>query len=213
MAMGSRTGRIAGGVAAVVTGVMVLGAEPVPAPQSKAEQLAAADAAIAKVLPTARLFRMTVTGTVPSPVNGAEMCLGPESMRKFAGLVADNPEAVAALGKGCAQTREKKADGSMRVEVRCDKASGAVFTGHMVLEGTMKDIHQHQDMVLDLGAGEPKTYSTDTHMTEVGPCPATMKSGQIRTADGQIIDPLAALAALGATHSKAGPEKGGVPAK
>jgi len=206
--MATRTGRIAGGLAAVVTGVMVLGAEPVPAPPSKAEQQAAADVAIAKVLPSARLFRMTVTGTAPSSVNGAEMCLGPEFMRRFAGLVIDNPEAVAGFGKGCVHTRDKKPDGSIRVEVRCDKATGAFATGQMVMEGTIKDLHQHQEFVLDLGAGGPKTYSTDSHMVDVGPCPADMKSGQARMADGKIIDPLGDLGLAGQRAGKAAEQPG-----
>ncbi|WP_394761872.1 DUF3617 domain-containing protein [Phenylobacterium sp.] len=193
--------RIAGGIAAISAGLAAMGAEPsqpsAPTAASKAVTVAGVNAAILKVFPTARLYQITATGNVPGQVNGSQMCLGPEFMRKFAGAFVENPKAFVALGKGCTFTRDKKDDGSVRMEMSCDKAAGSYATNRMVIEGTMKDIHQHMDVVLDLGAGEPKTISTDTHMVDVGECPANMKSGQFRSADGTITDPMADLGLVG----------------
>jgi hypothetical protein len=122
--------------------------------------------------------------------------------------VIENPKAVEALEQGCASTRDKRDDGSIRIDIRCDKAAGAFATGHLVIEGTMKDIHQHMDMVLDLGGGGPKPMWTDSHMVDMGACPANMKSGQVRSADGTITDPLASLGMAGPKgKAEAAPDK------
>jgi hypothetical protein len=204
--MALKISRAAGALAVVLAGLAAMGADPAPgaapaAPATKAEQAAAASAAILKVLPSPRLFQITTTRSYPAHVDETQMCLGPDLMQKLVGAAIEHPKETAefatALSKGCTNSRETKAEGAMRMEMRCDKAAGAFATSRMVIEGTLKDMHQHMDMELDLGASAPKTVSTDAHFVDAGPCPADMKSGQMRTADGKVVDPLGLVAAAG----------------
>jgi hypothetical protein len=184
-------------LAAVAVGVAVMGADPAPVTAPKETQLAAANAAVDKAFPTPRLYKVTITGSMPNPLDGVSMCLGADLLRKIVGVSVKYPEAAAALTKGCTEARETHEDGSLRVEIKCDKAAGAMMTSRTVVEGTVKDMRRHTEIEMDLGAaGAPKTMSTDWHMVDAGECPANMKPGQLRNANGEISDPLAELAKM-----------------
>lgn len=210
MARGLKAWRIVSGTAAILAGLVLMGAGPGPstptAAQSDAERLAAANAAILKVFPTPRLYHMAITGNAAGQMDGIEMCFGAAIFAKFAGAFVQDSKATAELSKGCTQTLTHNADGSMRVEITCGAASGLGAT-HMVIEGTVKDIHQHMEVSLNLGEAQPRTLITDMHMTEIGECPAGMTPGQMRKPDGAIIDPLGDLMKTDADA------KGNAPAK
>ena len=154
----------------------------------------AAYAAILKAFPTPRLYKVTMTGSMSSSLANSEMCLGAPLVQKLMGALIEHPEAVAAISKGCTQTRDKTADGVMHVDLRCEKAAGANMDSHMLMDGTIKEMRMRMEIVTpDLVSGQPTTVWTAIRYEDVGDCPANMKPGQLRTPDGKISDPLADL--------------------
>jgi len=178
-----------------------MGADPPPAPANADAQQRATEAAIAKVLPTPRLFRVKVTGSSPPAVDGSEICMGAAPMMKLVAAFASQPETVAALTKGCTETRSGPANGRVHAEIACDKAAGAATSSHMTIDGAMsngvlQEIDERMEMSLEGAPGRASTpIWVETHLTLLGDCPAEMKPGQLRTRDGKISDPLADLAA------------------
>jgi hypothetical protein len=59
----------------------------------------------------------------------------------------------------------------------------------MVLDGTVRDMRQSMEMVLeDPQSGDARIVSLDLRMTDEGACPAGMAPGQVRAPDGKITD-------------------------
>jgi hypothetical protein len=174
--------------------MLVMGAAPKPA--SDADQLAAMRAAMAKALPTPRLYRMTRTGGLTVSANMLEMCLGAAFIdRLIAGVgpgTQPSPDA-AAPAKGCTHSYVARRGGGFHLDVACDRTAGAARTTHMVLDGTVRDMRQAMEMVLeDPQSGDARIVSLDLRMTDQGACPAGMAPGQVRAADGKITDAPAA---------------------
>ena len=180
--------------AVVFAGLLAIGAAPAPPPAPSDAPPSPAAAAIAKAFATPRLYHVAVTSTYPNRLDGSDMCLGVGALTEMLVKISENPDLVAALGKGCTQTRGRAEDGSRRVETACDQAAGAFTTSRMSLSGTPERIHQHTEVDMDLGPSLPKTVVMDMVMTYVGECPAPMKPGQVRSATGVISDPLAGFA-------------------
>jgi TonB family protein len=194
MVMGPRIGLRVFYLAAVVAGVAATGANPAPlSGGGKADETAAA---ITKIFPTPQLYHIVVTGSLPSQPDPGDMCIGVGPLTDMIAKLSDDPAARAALSKGCTQANKRNDDGTFRMDMNCDKAAGAASTSRFSLFGTAKDMHQHMELTMDLGSGQPNTFVTDTHMTHVGDCPSVMKPGQFRKANGEIIDPMADLAKL-----------------
>src|SRR6185312_10468334 len=126
-----RLGGGAGVLAAVVGGLVCMGADPPAAnPDAKA---AALDAAIDKAFPTPRLYKVEVKGDLHSGGDGFSMCLGAEALRKTLDPLMAHPEMAAGMLKGCTHSTDHKANGSMRMEMTCDRAAGAFATSRMVI--------------------------------------------------------------------------------
>jgi len=206
-------GRLALALATTAAGVLAMGAGPPPAPGSPEAREKVAEAAIAKAVATPRLYKIAVTGSHPPAIDGSEICIGAGPMLKLVTALARDPEAVAAMAKGCTQTHSKTAN-SVHMEMTCDQAAGAAFTSHMTLDGTVADgvlreIRQRTEMSLEgaSGTAQPTPSWTDVHMTLVGDCPAGMKPDQVRSSDGKISDPMADLAALGSAKKDGSAKK------
>jgi hypothetical protein len=171
---------------AVLVGLATMAAEPAPALTLPTDAI---DAAVAKLLPTPRLFEMEVTHLVPPKSETVQMCMGADTMLSFFSALKADPEALAALAKGCTQNRTKTPDGGVKLEQVCDKAAGAAWTSHMTIE-TASDLHEakmHMEMEMDLG-GKTQTIAQDMHLTLLGDCPADLKSGQMRQVSGEVFD-------------------------
>jgi hypothetical protein len=86
--------------------------------------------------------------------------------------------------------------GGFHFDLACDRTAGAARTSHMVLDGTVRDLRQSTEMVLeDAASGDARIVSVDLRMTDAGACPAGMAQGQVRMPDGKIMDaPPAGLA-------------------
>jgi hypothetical protein len=174
--------------------MLAMGADPAPSPSSLDDKVAAANEAIAKALPSPRLYKVTASGAM-STMSGMQYCLGAEMMQQvMSGLAKAH---VADAAKGCTSTHEKRADGSNSVEVVCSRAAGASTDFRMAMSGTLAHMHQHMESVVpDLISGQPKAMAMDLDFADVGDCPAGMMPGQILRADGALYDPQAELAKL-----------------
>jgi hypothetical protein len=181
---------MAGGIliaGVLAAGLALMGAGPaaVPAPASDARQLAALRASVAKALATPRLYRVTRRGGGPVvSTHVLEMCLGAAAADT---LIAG---AAAAEGQaGCSRTLVARAGGAFHLDLACDQAAGAKRTAHVVLDGTVKDLRQSLEVVLqDPGSGDARIVSMDVRMTDVGACPTGLAPGQARGPDGKVSD-------------------------
>lgn len=208
MAMGRSGCEIAAGVAAagalLATGALVMGAVRVPA--TREVTAAEAQAEMARLFPTPRLYRVTMSGTMLPPREGMQICLGAELLRTLVRDAQQTPPAGAASppAGGCKMTHEKHADGAFRTERTCDQAAGAAATSHMVMEGQAKDFRLHTERVVDSVASDaPRIVAMDMHMADAGACPATMKPGQVRAPNGAISELPATPGAVGASGAPA----------
>jgi len=202
------------GVVALLGGVLTLGAADPPLPVTPDPA-----GALAKLLPTPRLYELTMTRdgkTDPATL----MCMGADPIVKMLeGLrasLAKKPVADAAkeLSKGCTHNLTRAADGSAHMEMACDKAAGAATTSRMTMDvdGQFKSMRQRMELEMDLGGGPPRTVAAETRMAQAGDCPADLKPGQMRTADGRTVDVMGMFAALsGAVGSKPDAPKGPPP--
>jgi hypothetical protein len=182
-----RAVRFGGMLAAAVAGLSAMGAALQPG--SDAGQLAAARAAMAKALPTPRLYRMTRTGGLTVSANVLEMCLGAAFLDRLIDGAASSPTEAGAVRKGCTSRYATRRDGGFHLDLACDKAAGAARTTHLELDGTIKDLRQASEMVLeDPQSGEARIVSIDLRMTDIGACPAGMAPGQVRGPDGKVMD-------------------------
>jgi hypothetical protein len=186
---------IAGGLAAIAAALAATGAAPVPAPANTLSPEKAAEAAFAKMFPTPRLYRMTMTRSWGGGSNSNDMCMGAEFMGSLMRDEAQRPHATPSSATGCTLIHKTHPDGSFYYERTCNKQAGAARTMHLVMEGTSKDMRQHIEFVQESSPSEePRIVSTDMHSVDIGPCPANLKPGQIRGPSGQIIDPMADMA-------------------
>jgi hypothetical protein len=199
---------MAGLLAAGLAGLTAMGGVAVDAaPAPDAAKAAALQAGMQKLLPTPRLFKVTMTGSLRPPGPGLEECMGGADLAKRVGEIASRPRPAGAPppGAGCTHSRVTRPDGSFHSEIRCDVAAGAARTYRTTTDGSIKDIRSHtENVITDPQTGVSRTQTRDSRMQDVGPCPANMKSGEVRTADGRIMDPAAELARLRA---------GGMPAR
>src|SRR5690242_3009195 len=110
-------------VATALAGALAMGGDPPPATVPPGDA-AGTEAAIAKLLPTPRLYDIVVTvGGVPTVT--AQGCVG-------AGPAAQLLDALRQIGRdagpdaetGCARTIARQADGSAHSETTCDMAHG-----------------------------------------------------------------------------------------
>jgi hypothetical protein len=175
-------GPVAGTIAA---GAVLIGAEPVaprafpPLPVPPVERQA---------MPPF-FARITISGD--AKMSGVfESCTDPAATIRTAQArakagPADAPSPVA----GCSHTSEVRTDGSVHIEMRCDRAKGARASFHMTADGTANDLRNHTETyAFDSVTGEPKTTVHDSHMVRLGPCPADLKPGQVRRPGGPVID-------------------------
>jgi len=182
-------------------------------------------AALAKMFPMPRLF--LITNTMDGKATGtAQFCMGADSIaRQLDSLsaIAKDPKLTAGcthtvdhkaegathvvwscpkgaglMGPGCTQTIDRTAEGGVRIEMTCDKAAGASRAMHMTMEadGQMKEMRQHMELPMDM-LQPPRTLVSETHMVQAGDCPADLKPGEARMADGTKIDLTAMFARSG----------------
>jgi hypothetical protein len=177
-----------GGLAAVMAGatmgVMLAGAAP-PLPVTP------------KPPGEPYLIRLTITG-VPSSGGAMESCVDPQAMLASAReRVKARPAGAPSPLTGCTHSHEARPGGAMHTEMRCDRAAGARMSYRMTADGTPDDLRSHTETYgFDPATGAPKTTVRDSHMVRLGPCPSDLKPGQIRTADGKVIDASAQLARI-----------------
>ncbi len=191
------TSGIVGGLAVVAAALAVTAAAPVPAPANTQppEKTAEAEATFAKLFPTPRLYRTTMTRSWGGGPNSNDICVGAEFMGNLMKDAAQRPRATPTSATGCTLIHKTHADGSFYYERTCNRQAGAARTMHMVVEGTAKDMRQHIEFVQESSpSDEPRIVSTDIHSVDIGPCPANLKPGQIRGPNGQITDPTANVA-------------------
>ena len=156
-------------------------------------------AEIGKLIPTPRLYRVTMNDHRQGTPGVMEMCMGAEALQQRIAEVAEHPPAPRAPEPGCTSTRHKNPDGSFHAERRCDTAKGAARNSLSTTDGTIADMRQHT---------ETNGRVRDAHMVYLGACPADMKQGQVRGPDGVVADPRERLAALRA-QAKLLQDKGG----
>jgi hypothetical protein len=173
-----------GAVLATLTAGTMLGAALPPLPVPPA--------------PSGEPYLLRVTTTGASPVGEMESCVDPKAMRAAAAerakaRPADAPPPLT----GCTRSHEKRADGAMHIEMRCDRAAGARMSYFMTTDGTSGDLRSHVETYgFDPITGAPKTTVRDSHAVRLGPCPPDLKPGQIRTASGRVIDGSGELARI-----------------
>jgi hypothetical protein len=81
--------------------------------------------------------------------------------------------------------------------MRCDRAAGARMSYSMTTDGTPDNLRSHVETYgFDPITGAPKTTVRDSHVVRLGPCPPDLKPGQIRTANGKVIDTSGELARM-----------------
>jgi hypothetical protein len=177
------------GLGAAIAGLAVMGADPPPMPPLPVKPLSH-EALAAKLLPTPRLFKMELTRQ-GEPTSEAQICMGAETMRAALGGVEARHEAAPARSPstGCVQSLAKTADGWNTSDRVCDKLAGAERTSHITTEsrGDMSEVRTHLEMQAEVD-GKPRTIVQQTHMTMLGDCPADLKPGQMRLADGKVVD-------------------------
>jgi hypothetical protein len=180
-------------LAAALAGMVAMGAEPPPAPATaEARNKAVTDAmaeTMAKFLPTPRLFEIT---RVQDGEAGASLqfCMGAGPMMAMveASLRARAVDRKPQSG-GCTHKIEGTAGGGFHLETTCDKAAGAAMTSRSVLEtvGGMQEARLHDEIQAD-DLKPPRTIVSDTRLVQVGACPADLKPGEMRMADGTKFD-------------------------
>ena len=166
-----------------------LAAPPLPVPPSPQDRAAY----MAKVLPTPMLYaiRNTVDGKA-GPTG--EACLSAESVARQADVArtrvagGDRP-----AWQGCTHTSKLLGGGGMHMEISCDKAAGAERTYRAVsdIDGQL-GMRQHMEAQVD-GPKGPRTLVTDVSIEAMGACPADLKPGEMRLADGRKVEAAAAL--------------------
>jgi hypothetical protein len=175
-----------GGVAAA--GLLAMGADP-PGPPMPVPPVSHSER-LARVLPTPRLFEITMTlnGKTRGPT---QYCMSAETAARQAEATrARAPAQTTPPGQGCTHRTERGPTGSMHMEMVCDKAAGAAATFRSTAdqEPGMRDFHHH----MESQAGEPpRTIVSDTHIVQLGDCPADLKPGQMRGPDGRVRDMVA----------------------
>ncbi len=179
------------GLAAALGGLAMMGADP-PLPVSPSS-----DAAMARFLPTPRLFKMEVTRQAPLSSDTVLMCMGAETMRSTLGAFKDRRAAAAAPTTGCTSSRTRTSDGGMKTERVCDKAAGAARTSRTVtvMSPDLRETRVHTEIEMDPARKTP-TVVQDRRMTLLGDCPADLKPGQARQANGEVVDVGGVLAAM-----------------
>ena len=184
-----RTGARAAVAVAILAGLACAGAAASP----RLAVTPPRGVALAKLLPTPRLFRMTTTsGPLAAPTT-VEMCLSgaflSQRLRDFGARAAGG---AGALPPGCTLTSQTRPGGGFHIDAACDRAAGAGRTTHLVLEGTAKDIRQSLEIVLDdPRSGDPHILAVDARFKDIGACPAGMTPGQTLGPDGRFADPTA----------------------
>ncbi|MBS0332450.1 MAG: hypothetical protein JSS35_06755 [Proteobacteria bacterium] len=132
------------------------------------------------------LERMTTTGDGPE-IGVVEMCVDPAATLRVVEEIKANRPALTPLA-GCTHSTEKRPDGSRHSEIVCDRAKGAARSYRMVSDGVAGDMRMHSETHgFDPNTGAPKTTVRDTHMQRLGACPADLKPGDARMANGTII--------------------------
>jgi hypothetical protein len=199
--------RIARGLIALAVGLAglgLMGAAPAPAPAPAARAAPplpvtplSRDALMARMLPAPRLFKMETTTGSPPTTQTTLTCMSAQSMRenmlRIEALRAARPAQAPASSQGCTRTRTVTADGWLKVDLVCDKAKGAARTSHMTNEsrsgagGEMGESRARMEMQTEVG-GVMRTQVVQSHTTVLGPCSADLKPGQMRGADGKVID-------------------------
>jgi hypothetical protein len=195
--MASGSGRRLAALAAA--GLLAMGADAASGAAKTAAQPTAPEvqAAIEKALPTPRLYRMTTSGSLTVSASTLEMCLSAASVEKLFAAAGPAVKDAPAQRVGCSRSSVVKAGGAFHIETSCDRSAGAARTTHMVIDGTVKDIRQTIEVVLDdPKSGDPRVVSADAHIVEVGACPASLAPGQARTLDGKILEPPAGFGAV-----------------
>jgi hypothetical protein len=98
---------------------------------------------------------------------------------------------------GCTRSHDKRTDGTVHMEMRCDRAAGGRMSYFMTTDGTTDNFRSHTETYgFDPITGAPKTMVRDSHVVRLGPCPADLKPGQIRRANGTVIDTSGELARM-----------------
>jgi hypothetical protein len=215
--------------AVLVGGPLLMGAEPAPAPQSEipAEQ-------IAKILPKPRLYLITNTsnGKTDGP---SQFCMSGDSILQMLdglGSLAKDPK----LTEGCTRTVDRKPDGAVhiesscakgasgfpgggctqtidrdaggvRIDMTCDKAAGASMPLHMTMQADSELKEMRQRMEMEVGAAPPRTLVSETDTVQAGDCPADLKPGEMRSADGTKTDMSKLFAGPAATPGAAKPSE------
>jgi len=131
--------------------------------------------------------RITISGD--AKMTGVfETCTDPAAALKSAQARAKaRPADAPPPMTGCTHAFEMRPDGSMHIEMSCDRAKGAKASFRMVSEGTPNDLRTHTESY-ETAAGAPKTAIYDSHLVRLGPCPADLKPGQMRRPGGPIVD-------------------------
>jgi hypothetical protein len=166
----------------VAAGAMLMGAEPVaprpfpPLPVPPVERQA---------MPPF-LARLTISGD-PKMAGVFEDCVDPQAFRKSAqGREKARPADAPPL-TGCTYGHEMRPEGSIHIEMSCDRAKGARSSFRRVSDGTLSDLRSHVELY-DSDTVRGKTTTFDSHMVRLGPCPADLEPGQMRRLGGPILD-------------------------
>ncbi|MFL5298485.1 MAG: hypothetical protein ACJ798_19070 [Phenylobacterium sp.] len=132
--------------------------------------------------------RMTISGE--SKMNGVfEVCMDPAAASKAAVARAEaRPPDAPRFLTGCTSAHAIRPDGSMHMEMTCDRAKGAKASFRMISDGTTNDLRTRSELY-DSAAGAPKTIVIDRHIVRLGPCPADLKPGQMRRPGGPALGP------------------------
>ena len=138
------------------------------------------------------LERITATGSEPAALRNMEICMDPGAMARTAQAARARAQADPSPPKplpGCTHSFEHRPDGTVHSEIACDRAAGARSSYRTVSDGTPGDMRMHWESYgFDSNTGEPKTTVRDTHLVRLGACPADLKPGQARLADGTVIN-------------------------
>ncbi|HLZ76010.1 hypothetical protein [Phenylobacterium sp.] len=192
-------GLMATGAAAAAAGT---GGPPMPVAPLIHDGLAHARSDMARALSTPRLYKVTrsggASGGLGVSTGAVEMCVDAEVFDRLTqGVEAPAVGAPVEVNrKGCKLSYVRRAGGGFHMDNACDKAAGAPRTWHSVVDGTVKDMRSSLEMAVDdPRSGDTRIVSMDMHMVDAGACPADLAPGQMRTADGRILDPSAARAA------------------
>ncbi len=154
-------------------------------------------AGLEKLLPTPRLYVAKITGVAPQ-MSVVRYCMSAESLEQRLSALPEPPKGAPAPD-GCTHKTVKKLGGYFRRETVCRRKDGARSDWRQVTEGTA----DHMTMHSERGAGDGGTYRTDWDLTQAGPCPPTLKPGQMMMANGAVVDTGALPARLQALRAEA----------